>query len=542
MGATRWGMARVLKRAAIALLIAAVPASAQPSLAPWTHGATCYEVFVRSFYDSNGDGIGDLQGLIAKLDYINDGNPQSRTSLGARCIWLMPIVASPSYHGYDATDYYRVNPDYGTNDDFKQLVAAAHQRGIRVLVDMVLNHTSNEHPWFQAALHDTTSPYRSWYRWSATQPNEKGPWGQDVWYKSPVRDEYYYAVFWSGMPDLNYATPAVREEVKKIAGFWLDEMGADGFRLDAVPFLMEDHGKLAGSPGTHDLLHEYQQYLRTAKPDVYTVGEVYDSLGAVLPYYPEQLDSYFAFEMADSIIAGVRRGSAKGLLAPVLRMQYDIPANRWSSFLRNHDQPRTRTELGGDIAKARLASFLLLTLPGVPFVYYGEEIGMTGTKPDERIRTPMQWSRGHAAGFTTGKPWEALQPDTLTTNVEIENRDPRSLLTLHRTLIHLRASNPALADGALIPLTTNNDAVAAYLRREGNRVVLVIANLGSTPANAVVLSSDVGAVPAGRWRIRNLLDGSSGASLSVSSNGRIEAWMPLTVLAPREGWLFEFVH
>ena len=172
MGATRWGMGRVLKRAASTLLFTAAPASAQPSLAPWTHGATCYEVFVRSFYDSNGDGIGDLKGLIAKLDYVNDGNPQSRTSLGARCIWLMPIVASPSYHGYDATDYYRVNPDYGTNDDFKQLVAAAHQRGIRVLVDMVLNHTSNEHPWFQAALHDTASPYRSWYRWSTVKPNE----------------------------------------------------------------------------------------------------------------------------------------------------------------------------------------------------------------------------------------------------------------------------------------------------------------------------------------------------------------------------------
>ena len=227
----------------------------------WVRGATCYEVFVRSFYDSDGDGVGDLKGLTAKLDYINDGNPRSQHSLGARCIWLMPIMESPSYHGYDATDYYKVARAYGTNDDFKRLISEAHKRGIKVLIDMVLNHTSNENPWFQASMRDTTSPYRAWYRWSPTKPNEKGPWGQDVWYKSPVRDEYYYGVFWSGMPDLNYETPAVRTEVKKIARFWLADMNVDGFRLDAVPFLMEDHGTLAGSPGTHALLHEYAEYV-----------------------------------------------------------------------------------------------------------------------------------------------------------------------------------------------------------------------------------------------------------------------------------------
>jgi glycosidase len=517
-------------------------AAAQAALPSWTHGATCYEIFVRSFYDSDGDGVGDLNGLVAKLDYINDGNPTSRRSLGARCIWLMPIVASPSYHGYDATNYYRVTHDYGTNDDFKRLVAEAHKRGIRVLVDMVLNHTSNEHAWFQQAMRDPASPYRSWYRWSATKPNEKGPWGQEVWHKSPVRDEYYYGVFWSGMPDLNYETPAVREEVRKIARFWLDDMGADGFRLDAVPYLMEDSGKLAGSPGTHALLHDYEQYLRSVKQEVYTVGEVYDSLGAVLPYYPEQLDSYFAFEMADSIIAAVRSGSAKGLLAPVMRLQYDVPPNRWSSFLRNHDQPRTRTELGGDMAKAKVASFLLLTLPGLPFVYYGEEIGMTGTKPDERIRTPMQWSRAHAGGFSKGSPWEALQADSLTTNVEVEDRDPKSLLSLHRTLIHLRSSNPALADGALIPLTTSNESVAAFFRREGDRVALVVANLGTAPAKAVSLSSAAGALPAGRWRLRSLLDGSSGAPLTIGSDGRVKGYVPLLSLAPTQGYLFEIVR
>ena len=520
-------------------LILATASVAQSQHSPgWVRGATCYEVFVRSFYDSDGDGVGDLKGLTEKLDYINDGNPSSTRSLGARCVWLMPIVESPSYHGYDATDYYHVAKAYGTNDDFKRFVAAAHKRGIHVLVDMVLNHTSNEHPWFQAALHDTASPYRSWYRWSRTKPEQKGPWGQEVWYKSPVRDEYYYAVFWSGMPDLNYETPAVRAEVKKIARFWLTEMKVDGFRLDAVPFLMEDGGKLAGSPGTHRLLHEYAAYVRQVQSKAFTVGEVYDSIGTVLTYYPDQLDSYFAFEVADSIIAAVRSGLARGLLAPVLRMQESLPNDRWSPFLRNHDQPRTRTELGGDMRKARLASFLLLTLPGVPFVYYGEDIGMIGAKPDERIRTPMQWRAGHADGFTTGTPWEPLQPDSSMTTVEAEDRDPTSVLAMNRRMIHLRSRVRALGEGTLVRLEASVDGVAAYLRKTGDQQVLVLANLTTTDITGATLSSRPGSLTPGRWALRNLLGGADGAEVLVGTDGQVQH-LTLPTLAPLEGYAFE---
>jgi alpha-amylase len=226
----------------VALVVATVPGAAQVPSAPissdWKRGAVCYEIFVRSFSDSDGDGIGDLNGLIEKLDYINDGTRDMRRDLGARCIWLMPVAASPSYHGYDVKNYYRVNPEYGTNEDFKRLVAQAHRRGIRVLVDMVLNHASSEHPYFKDAMLNPASPYREWFRWSGTKPDIKGPWGQDVWHKSPVRDEYYYGIFWSGMPDLNYESRAVREEANKVATFWLDEMGVDGFRLDAIPYLV----------------------------------------------------------------------------------------------------------------------------------------------------------------------------------------------------------------------------------------------------------------------------------------------------------------
>lgn len=522
----------------LALALTASAALGQHS-PQWVHGATCYEVFVRSFYDSDGDGIGDLKGLTAKLDYINDGNPRSQHSLGARCIWLMPIMESPSYHGYDATDYYTVARAYGTNDDFKRLITEAHKRGIKVLIDMVLNHTSNEHPWFQAAMHDTASPFRAWYRWSKTKPDEKGPWGQDVWYKSPVRDEYYYAVFWSGMPDLNYETPAVRAEVKKIAHFWLEDMHVDGFRLDAVPFLMEDHGKKAGSPGTHELLREYAEYVHKLRPDAFTVGEVYDSIGTVLTYYPDQLDSYFAFELADSIIAAVRTGSALGLLEPALRLQAAIPNDRWSPFLRNHDQPRTRTELGGDLRKARVASLLMLTMPGVPFVYYGEEIGMEGTKPDERLRTPMQWRPGHADGFTAGNPWEALQDDSLTTTVAAEESDTGSVLAMNRRLIHLRASNQTLADGKLISLQASEEGVAAYARRIGDHVVMVVANLTSTPIHGVDLSSDAGALPVGIWRVHDLLSPAMVAPVEIAADGRLRDYEPLRQLPPLEGYVFE---
>jgi alpha-amylase len=527
-------------------LIASAPwprVAAQPSpgaaTTGWKRGAVCYEVFVRSFYDSDGDGIGDLNGLTQKLDYINDGNPAAQHDLGARCIWLMPVVASPSYHGYDATNYYRVNPQYGSNADFKRFIAAAHRRGIKVLVDMVLNHLSSEHPAFKSALLDPKSPYRDWFRWSQTKPAEKGPWGQQVWHKSPVRDEYYYGIFWEGMPDLNYATPAVRDEAKKIARFWLQDMGVDGFRLDAVPYLVEEGNQVSGTPGTHAFLREYGSYVRRTAPRSFTVGEVWDSVGAMLPYYPDQLDSYFAFELSDAILEAVRTGSAAKLLTGYMRLQRTIPADRWSPFLRNHDQTRTMTALGGDVARAKMAATLLLTLPGLPFVYYGEEIGMTGDKPDPRLRTPMHWRRGPAAGFTTGLPWEPLQPDSLTANVAAEERDPDSLLNLYRKLIHLRAANPALAAGELVPLRTSNDAVAAYIRREGNRAVLVVANLAITPADGVTLDSDEDTLAPGAHPLTSLLGGASAPALTVAADGRIHGYVAVRSLGPMTSHVFD---
>src|SRR5437762_6252843 len=511
-------------------LVKVVPLAAQqPS--DWKKGAVCYEVFVRSFYDSDGDGIGDLNGLTQKLDYIN--------GLGVRCVWLMPIMSSPSYHGYDATDYYRVKPDYGTNADFKRFVTAAHQRGIRVLIDMVLNHASNEHPFLQDALLKPDSPYRDWFRFSATDPGTKGPWGQQVWHRSPVRDEYYYGVFWSGMPDLNYTTPAVREEAKRVARFWLEEMNVDGFRLDAVPYLVEEGTCLAGCPGTHAFLREYAAHLRSVKPGAYTVGEAWGNIDEMMPYYPDQLTSYFGFELADSLLSAVRTGSAAGLLTGFVRLQDTLPAYRWSPFLSNHDQTRVLTALGGGVTRAKQAATLLLTLPGLPFIYYGEEIGMTGDKPDPRLRTPMQWSPRAGVGFTTGPAWEAQQPDSMVVNVALEDTDPGSLLNLYRKLIHLRRQNDALATGTLVPLSASSPRVATYVRRAGDHVVLVVANLGAAPASGVSISSGERVLPPGRYAARNLLGGPNGRTLQVHADGRIREYVPVATIGPRESLVLD---
>ena len=510
-----------------------------PHVPDWRRGATCYEVFVRSFYDSDGDGIGDLRGLTQKLDYINDGDATTDRDLGARCIWLMPVNEASSYHGYDATDYYRVERDYGTNEDFGRFVAEAHRRGVAVVVDMVLNHLSSDHPFFRDALGGAGAAHRSWFRWSSSKPTELGPWGQEVWHKSPLRDEYYYGVFWHGMPDLDYTTPAVREEAEKIAAFWLTTMGVDGFRLDAVPYLVEEPGRQIGTAGTHGFLREYAASLRAVAPDAFTVGEVWDGIDKMLPYYPDQLETYFAFDLSDMLIAAVRDGSAQPLMDRFTRFQKEVPNARYATFLRNHDQTRTLTALGGDVARARVAATLLLTLPGLPFVYYGEEIGMTGDKPDERLRTPMQWNGAAGAGFTRGTPWEPLQADWSGTNVASQDNDSGSLLNLYRRLIRLRLADSALGAGDFVPVPSNNASVAAYLRRDGERVVLVVANLGAATATSVVLTSPDAVMRQGAYVAKRLLQPGTASDVRIAADGRLRGYVPIPTLAPYESWIVD---
>jgi glycosidase len=259
----------------------------------------------------------------------------------------------------------------------------------------------------------------------------------------------------------------------------------------------------------------------------------------MLPYYPDQLDGHFAFELSNAIVNAVRSGNGKDLFAGYLRLQAALPAERWSPFLRNHDQTRTATELRGSVARQKLAATLLLTLPGLPFVYYGEEIGMTGDKPDPRLRTPMHWEAGRAARFTTGQPWEPLQPDSNLVTVAAQDADPGSLLNLFRRLIHLRAATPALAGGTLVPMQTTDTSVAAFIRADADRPVLIVANLGDTPRVGVRISAPVSGLRPGRYFRTRMLRGDAGSPVNVARDGSISAFVPVATLAPLEAYVFE---
>ena len=520
-------------------LLLAIPVLAQAPLGvaesdDWWRDGVCYEVFVRSFQDSDGDGVGDFRGLTSKLDHINDGDPSTTDDLGASCIWLMPIMPSPSYHSYDVTNYYDINRDYGTLPDFRAFLAAAHERGIHVLIDLVLNHMSSDHPIFKDAILRADSPYRDWFTFSPTTRPAPG-WSAPVWHRVPRRDEYYYGLFWSGMPDINLSNPDATAELVDVARFWLEDVGVDGFRIDAVGHFFEGpDGQWKNGPGTHPWLREYAAALERIDPDAFTIGEVWDSIGAILPYYPDQFTAFFMFELADAVVSAVMSGSQGRLLETVERLEREVPDHRWGIFLRNHDQTRTLTDLDGDVARAKLASAIQLTLPGIPFVYYGEEIGMTGSKRDgdPRLRTPMQWRAEPGVGFTTGRPWEPLPADSFAATVADQDDDPGSLLNHYRALMNLRGSDRALSRGDLVPLDAGSDAALAYLRVHDGRAALVVANLGETQLGGVRVSSAGAALPAGRYVVRPLLGAGRTMDLTVGADGRVRGLDAVATLPP----------
>ncbi len=470
------------------------PTSPAAADEPWWTDRVFYEVFVRSFADSDGDGIGDLRGLTARLDYLNDGDPATSDDLGVTALWLMPIAASPSYHGYDVTDYRTIEPDYGTDDDLRALIDAAHQRGIEVIVDLVLNHTSIEHPWFVDAR-VRGSDHEDWYVWSDTLPAVSGPGGRPVWHRDG--DRYYYGYFWSGMPDLKVAEPAVSAEIDAIARYWLEDLGVAGFRIDAARHLIEDGNKLENTPATLDWLAGFRSRTQAADPSALVLGEVWDATSNTSRYVRDgALDLTFEFALAAQVLAAVRSGDAASLRIIQREVTNAYPPGGYASFLTNHDQDRVMDVVGRDLSAARQAATLLLTGPGIPFVYYGEELGLRGRKPDERIRTPMPWTAdGPGFGFTTGTPWEAMAEGTDIANVAAQAAEPGSLLAHYRELIALRDRYPALRPGgSLTPLDASDRAVYAILRHDPltGGAVAVVSNLSDEPVADVVLSSDDG--------------------------------------------------
>ncbi len=507
---------------------------------PWWNDAVFYEVFVRSFADSDGDGIGDFNGLTQKLDYLNDGDPDTTSDLGITGIWLMPIQPSPSYHGYDVTDYTAINPEYGTLEDFQAFLDAAHERGIRVIIDLVLNHTSSEHPWFLSALDGPSSPYYDYYVWSDTDPGIRGPDGQTVWQRAD-NGRYYYGYFWSGMPDLNYRTPAVTEEMDKVTAFWLEEIGVDGFRLDAVRYLVEDERILANTPETHTWLQGFREEYKTIAPEAVTVGEIWDESEMVATYVQgNELDLAFNFDLAS---AWVLSAVSKDARPASFMLNRDLPAFRpgqFATFLTNHDQNRVMNQVNGEVLRAKTAASLMLTAPGVPFLYYGEEIGMTGQKPDPEIRTPMQWTGEPGAGFTSGQPWQAINADASEVNVAAQDGDPDSLISRYRDLIHLRNATPALRSADAWLVDTGDRGVYAVLRADTQQAVLVIINLDDEPVTDYTLALESGPLQGG-FTATNLYAAGDAPlpPLIANPGGGFDAYQPLPELAPGAAMVIE---
>lgn len=457
----------------------------------WYHGAVGYEVFVRSYQDSDGDGIGDLQGLRSRLDYLNDGNDQTDSDLGIDLLWLMPVFESPSYHGYDVVDYRAIEKDYGANADFKQLLDEAHARGIRVIVDLVLNHSSSQHPWFVDAAAGPESPFRSYYVWSDRFLDWQKPWGPGTtWHKKGA--SWYYGLFSPSMPDLNLKSEAVRSEIKSIAEYWLN-MGVDGFRLDAARYLIETGEGLgqADTEETHQFWQDFRENIAIFNPQALLVGEVWEKTSIVMPYFgtsaQPELNMLFDFDVASGVLQSISSGQGLYFKAALCERLKLAPATAAvGSFLTNHDMTRVATELShkGE-AGLKLAAALMLTSPGVPWLYYGEEIGLPNGQGsgDEAKRLPMQWSADNAAGFTTGKPWQFPVSEAFADTVAGQTDSPTSVLSLYRKLIKLRKSSMALRFGSTeIPDGAGSAGQPLIMiRRTSGETIIVVANPTDSP-------------------------------------------------------------
>jgi alpha-amylase len=488
--------------------------------AQWWHDAVFYEIFVRSFNDSNGDGIGDFNGITQKLDYLQ--------ALGVNALWLMPIHPSPSYHGYDVLNYYAVNPQYGSMADFKNLLNEAHQRDIKIIIDFVPNHTSSQHPFFVDANSSPTSKYRDWYVWS----DKSG----DHWHQG--NGGYYYGYFCDCMPDLNYRNPEVTKQMFEVTRYWLEDIGIDGFRVDAAKHLIEEGKKLENTDSTHEWFKGFYTFYKGVNPNAYTVGEIYGAGAFIATKYTEQLDHIFNFDVASGIINSVNGEANTSINSAWTFTLKDITNGDYATFLTNHDQNRVMSVLNGKVEKAKLAAVMLLTSPGTPFIYYGEEIGMQGKKPDEDIRLPMQWSADVNAGFTTGTPWRAPNANYVEVNVAVQDKDTNSLLNLYRTLTKLRVEHPVLRSGSLTVLETGNPGVYAILRHSDTESILVLINLKGTSISDYGLNLKEKLLPDDTLSPISLLGTITAATLTVNG-GTFTGYKPVTELPPYQAYIFQ---
>ena len=493
----------------------------------WFKRAVFYEVLVRSFKDSDGDGVGDLRGLIEKLDFLE--------WLGVDCLWLPPFYPSPLRDGgYDVSDYKNVLPEFGTLEDFSRFVRLAHDRGMRVIVDFVMNHTSDQHAWFQSSREDPGGPYGDFYVWADDDTGypdariifvdtETSNWTFD-----PVRRQYYWHRFFSHQPDLNYENPTVGEAVIDALRFWLD-LGIDGFRLDAVPYLFEEEGtNCENLPQTHGFLKQLRKVIEDEYPDTVLLCEANQWPADVVEYFGDfgaggdECHMAFHFPVMPRIFMAVRRES-RYPVSEIMAQTPVIPAGcQWGIFLRNHDEltlemvtdderdymwaeyakdPRMKANIGirrrlaplleNDTNQIELFTALLLSLPGSPVLYYGDEIGMGDNiwlGDRDGVRTPMQWTPDRNAGFSTGDPGRLTLPVVMdavygyqVTNVESQLTNTSSLLHWTRRMIEVRKQNPAFGLGDFTDLGGSNPSVLSYVRVFGDDIVVCVNNLSRFP-------------------------------------------------------------
>jgi alpha-glucosidase len=479
----------------------------------WWQTGTVYQIYPRSFMDSNGDGTGDLKGIASKLDYL--------AWLDIDAIWLSPIFPSPmADFGYDVADYVNVDPLFGTLADFDALLEQAHARGIKVLLDLVPNHSSDEHPWFVESRSSRDNPKRDWYIWRDPAPDGGPPnnwesfFGGGAWEFDSTTGQYYLHLFHAKQPDLNWRNPEVRRAIYDAMRFWLDR-GVDGFRVDVIWLMIKDEQfrdnppnpdwKEGDPPWTrfHKIYTEDQPEVHQVVREMRTlldeydervmIGEIYLPVPRLMTYYGESLDeAHLPFNFQLVLLPWH---------APTIRQAVDeyeaaLPERAWPNWvLGNHDQHRVASRIGAQ--QARVAQMLLLTLRGTPTCYYGDEIGMHDVPippelahdPQEHLspgygrdpeRTPMQWDATPNAGFSSATPWLPVADDYASNNVAAQRDDPRSMLSLFRRLIELRRSSPALTLGAYRSLDAGSDEVFAYLRESAGQRLLIVLNLGSS--------------------------------------------------------------
>lgn len=445
-------------------------------------GTVFYEIFVRAFYDSDGDGIGDLNGVTAKLDYLQE--------LGVGGIWLMPILGNNSYHGYDTTDYYSIHPEYGTEEDLKNLIQEAHARNIKVVMDLVLNHSGANHPWFQEALNNKESKYRDWYQFAEVNAKVRSDSaaGTVAWHKTADGKEKYLAIFSDNMPDFDFDNPEVRAELINVGKHWL-ATGLDGYRLDAAKHIYGDFKSTIYNQEVIDSnvkwWQEFRAGMQEVNPNVYLIGEVWDSSTLVAPFLNNALDSAFNFDLAERIVGSVKDERDSDLafsLVKAYKMFKQSSNGNFldAPFLTNHDQTRVMSAVHNKVERAKVAASILLTLPGTPYLYYGEEIGMQGAKPDEDIREPMLWYANEAGGEgqTT---WKAPKYNKGDSHVSVEEQlsQEDSILNHYKMLITWRKEVAPLQTGDIFryAFTTRNTSLTAYIRATADERVLVIHNL-----------------------------------------------------------------